>query len=85
MSIKEQLIQNVLIWLAVYPSVLLVSYGFRWLQIDVALWAEILISTAVTVPLISYVATPMIEKRLARAQGESQADLKRRQAQDAEE
>ncbi len=84
MSPWESLVQNVFVWLAVYPAVLVVSYGFQYFEIDLPLYVEILISTALTVPLISYVAVPAIEKRMAAAQGESQADLKHRQAEDAE-
>ena len=83
MSLREQLIQNFFVWLCVYPSVLAFSYGFKLLEIDVPLFVEILVSTAFTVPLISYVAAPAIEKRIARAQGETPAQLKRRQAEDA--
>jgi len=36
------------------------------------------------VPLISYVAVPWVEKRLAHAKGESAAQLKREEAEMAE-
>lgn len=63
---KETAIQAVLIWLAVYPSVLLFSYAFRWLGVGAPLWVEILVSTALTVPLITVVAQPVIGRIMAR-------------------
>lgn len=84
MTLKETIALNVLIWACVYPSVLIFSYGFQWLGIDVPLWVEIGISTAVSVPLISTLCTPRIEAAIARAEGESPADLKMRQAEEAE-
>ena len=84
MSRKETTIQLFLVWLAVYPSVLAFTYGMRWLGLALPLPLEILISTALTVPLITFVAQPVIERRMARARGESPADLKRRQAEQAE-
>ncbi|WP_162561814.1 hypothetical protein [Limimaricola hongkongensis] len=80
MTWRDQALKNFGVWLAVYPSVLLFSYGFQWLGIEVPLWLEILISTAFTVPLISHVAVPWVEKRLAHAKGETQAELKRDEA-----
>ncbi|WP_341214358.1 hypothetical protein [uncultured Limimaricola sp.] len=81
---RDQALKNFGVWLAVYPSVLLFSYGFEWLDIDVPLWLEILISTAITVPLISHIAVPMVEKRLAHAKGESPAELMHQEADQAE-
>ncbi len=84
MNLKEKVALNVLIWACVYPSVLVFSYGFKWLGIDVPLWAEIGISTALSVPLISTLCTPRIEAAIAKAEGETPADLKMRQAEEAE-
>ena len=67
-------------WACVYPGVLLCVYGFKWLGIDVALWLQILVSTALTVPLINLVALPRVEKLIAAARGESPAELKRDEA-----
>ena len=66
MSGKETAIEVVLVWLAVYPSVLLFSYAFRWLGLGAPLWVEILVSTALTVPLITFVAQPLIGRVMAR-------------------
>ena len=84
MDFTEKLALNILIWACVYPSVLIFSYGFDWLGVDAPLWAEIGISTALSVPLISTFALPRIEALIARAEGERPADLKRRQAREAE-
>jgi antibiotic biosynthesis monooxygenase (ABM) superfamily enzyme len=85
MSARETFIQIVLVWLAVYPSVLFFSYCFRWLGLDVPLYVEILVSTALTVPLITFVVQPVIQWRIARARGQSKADLLREQAAQKEE
>lgn len=84
MSPRDRILYIFLIWLCVYPGVLGVTYAFIWLGIDLPLWAEILISTAVTVPLISFVALPMIERAIARLNAETVAELKRDQARAAE-
>jgi antibiotic biosynthesis monooxygenase (ABM) superfamily enzyme len=72
-----------LIWVFVYPGVLLMSYAFLWLGIEVPLWIELGISTAVTVPLISLVAAPLVERVVAAAKGESAAEMKVEQAREA--
>lgn len=81
---REQAMLIFFVWVCVYPSVLLFSYAFRWLGIDVALWIELAISTAVSVPLISAVAIPQVEKVVARANHETPAELKLRQAREAD-
>ena len=58
---KDIILQNFLIWVCVYPCALGVSYGLNWFGLDLALWIEILISTAFTVPFISLAAIPTIE------------------------
>ena len=84
MTWRDKALLSFLIWVFVYPGVLIVSYAFDWLGIDVALWIEIGISTALTVPLISIVAAPMVEKIVAATKGESQAELKVEQAREAD-
>ena len=84
MTTKERLLELLGIWLAVYPSVLLMSYAFRWLEIGWPMWAEILFSTALTVPLISFVAVPRVRGAIATAEDTTPADLVRREAQKAE-
>ena len=84
MTGKEKAFLCLSIWACVFPSVLLFSYAFDWLGIEVALWLEILISTALTVPLISLVAAPQVEKLVAAARNESVAELKLDEAREAE-
>ncbi len=80
----EQVVRNVGVWLAVYPTVCLVSYALQWAKWDMPTFLRVFASTIVTVPLISYVAIPAIERRIAAMRGELQAELKRRQAEDAD-
>jgi hypothetical protein len=84
MSRMETLVFIASIWACVYPGVLLVSYGFQWIGLELALWLEIGISTAITVPFISLVCSPQIEKLLAKARNESLAEFKHHQAEAAE-
>jgi antibiotic biosynthesis monooxygenase (ABM) superfamily enzyme len=83
MTWKDKLVLSALIWVAVYPGVLLVTFAFRWIGLDIALWLELLLSTAITVPLISVVAAPQVEKVVAWLKGESLAELKLEQARAA--
>ena len=85
MTTREQVMLIFLIWLCVYPSVLIFSYLFIWFDIDVPHWLEILVSTALTVPLISLVASPRVEAMIARARGETLAQFKRDQAREVEQ
>jgi antibiotic biosynthesis monooxygenase (ABM) superfamily enzyme len=85
MTTRERLLELFGIWLAVYPSVLLMSYLFRWLGIDWPAWAEILVSTALTVPLISFVAVPKLRGAIAAAEQTTPADLARREARKTEQ
>ncbi len=84
MSFAEKVALNFLVWTCVFPSVLLFSYGFQWLGIEVPLWTEIGISTAMSVPLISIVCIPRIEAAIAKAEGTTPAELKLRQASEAD-
>jgi antibiotic biosynthesis monooxygenase (ABM) superfamily enzyme len=80
---RDKIFLSVLIWAFVFPGVLLMSYAFRWLGIEVALWLELAISTAVTVPLISLVAAPLVERIVAAAKGQSASEFKLDQAREA--
>lgn len=75
MNAKEQAVLNLGVWLAVYPSVLGTSYGIDALALELPLWLEILISTALTVPLISYVAVPLLKSLIAKAEGKDPSEL----------
>lgn len=83
MSFKDKTLLNVLVWLCVYPAVLAVTYGFRWMEIEMALWLEIGLSTLITVPLISAVAIPQVERMVAAASDRTHSQLKVDQAREA--
>lgn len=76
MSRRERIVLNIGIWLCVYPSVMATTGLIQYLQLDLDLWLEILLSTALTVPLISYVAVPAVKKLMAKAEGKDEAELK---------
>ena len=84
MTTRERLLELFGIWLAVYPSVLLMSYVLEWLGLGWPMWAEIMVSTALTVPLISFVAVPKVRGAIAAAEHTTAADLARREALKAE-
>ena len=84
MTTKERLVQMFGIWLAVYPAVLLLSYVFQWLGTGWPLWVELAVSTAITVPIISFVAVPKVRGAMAAAEGTTPAHLARREADQAE-
>ena len=73
-----------LVWVCVFPSVVLVSYAFDWLSIQAPTWLRILVSTAFTVPFIEFVVAPQVERIVARARHETRAELLAAQADDAE-
>ena len=84
MTVKERLLELFGIWLAVYPSVLLMSYVQQWLGLGWPMWAEIMVSTVLTVPLISFVVVPRVRGAIAAAENTTPADLARREARKAE-
>jgi antibiotic biosynthesis monooxygenase (ABM) superfamily enzyme len=84
MTRRERLLELLGIWLAVYPSVLLMSYLLQWIGLGWPMWAEIMFSTALTVPLISFVAVPKVRGAIAAAEDTTPADLARREARKAE-
>ena len=84
MTTRERLAEMLGIWLAVYPAVLLLSYGFEWMRIDWPLWIELAVSTGITVPIISFVAVPKVRNAMAVAEGTTPAALARREAGRAE-
>lgn len=83
MTWRDKALLSFLIWLCVFPGVLLITSMLQWSGIEMALWLELLVSTALTVPLISVVAAPQVEKLIAAARHESLAELKMDQARAA--
>ena len=48
-------------WLGLFPVILAISYVIEWLPVDPALWLKLLVTTAITVPLLNYVITPWMD------------------------
>ena len=84
MTRRERLLLVVSVWLCVFPGVTLFSYVFAWLEFGWPVWVEIALSTACTVPLISLLIVPRVERLIAMARHESLAELKVEQARAAD-
>ena len=84
MTRKESLALTALIWVCVYPSVVLISYAFEWLGIDWPKWAVILVSTGFTVPFIEWFVAPRVETLVARARDDTRSELLADKAEEAE-
>ncbi len=83
MTFRDKMVLSALIWACVYPGVLVVTWLFQFFGLEFALWLELLLSTAITVPLISLLAAPQMERVLAAMKGETAAELKVDQAREA--
>lgn len=69
MSTRERLIVALLVWLGVYPAVLAMNYLLRWLGLDdLPLPVTVLMTTAVTVPIIEFVVVPPVKSVIAKAE-----------------
>lgn len=79
MSWKEQLAMTVGVWAFVYVSVLGMSWAIDALQLDLQRWLRLMVSTALTVPFISFVAVPAVKRLIARAERRSVAELEGRE------
>ena len=75
MTTKDALVQTLLVWLLVYPCVLIFGYGFEFLAPDTPKWLVTLVSTLFTVSLIQFVGVPVVERIIARRRGQSRAKL----------
>ncbi|ETX29478.1 hypothetical protein [Roseivivax isoporae] len=84
MTRSQRLLFILLVWLAVYPGVLIFAELVAWIAPGAPVWLRILLSTAVTVPTISLVVLPRVTRLVAAAKGQSVADLKRAEAAAAE-
>ncbi|MGR3433367.1 MAG: hypothetical protein ACU0CO_00545 [Shimia sp.] len=83
MRTSEKAIFAALIWAVVFPGVTAINYIFEALALDWPLYAKIAVSTALTVPFISLLATPVFEKVIAWQRGQTRAELKCDQAEEA--
>lgn len=80
---RDKILLSFLVWLFVYPGVMLVTWAFQWIGFAPAQWIEVGISTALTVPLISFVAVPVVERIVAAYRDETPAEMKVAEARDA--
>jgi antibiotic biosynthesis monooxygenase (ABM) superfamily enzyme len=69
MGVRERLTFAFLVWLSVYPSVLGMNYLLEAVGLgDLPLPVTVLLTTAVTVPLIEFVVIPRVKKGVAKAE-----------------
>jgi antibiotic biosynthesis monooxygenase (ABM) superfamily enzyme len=80
---RDKILLSFLVWVFVYPGVLLVTWAFDWIGFSPPRWIEIGISTALTVPLISIVAVPLVERIVAATRDETVAEMKVTEARGA--
>ena len=64
------------VWACVYPIVVIFDYIFAEAALDWPSWLTILIPTLVTVPVISFVVKPHVERVIARVREQTRAELK---------
>jgi antibiotic biosynthesis monooxygenase (ABM) superfamily enzyme len=83
MSGRDKALLVVLVWACVYPGVLALTYLLQWLSLGLPLWAQLALSTACTVPAITVIAIPWVEKAVAAASHRTPAELKLDQARQA--
>lgn len=66
MTGKERTYLMVGVWLAVFPAVTALSYAVE--PTDWPLWLKTLLTTALTVPLITFVVVPLVRRLIAEAE-----------------
>lgn len=84
MTKGETFLQTVLVWLFVYPCVLLFGYGADWIVPDAPKWAVTLASTLFTVSVIQFAMMPAVERIISRRRGDTRAELLAAKARDAQ-
>lgn len=47
-------------WLGLFPVLLILAYSLQWLKVE-PLWLKLLAETAILVPLLNYVITPVMD------------------------
>ncbi len=52
-------------WLGLFPILLILSYLLKWLKVE-PLWLKLLCETAILVPLLNYVITPLMDSLFSR-------------------
>ena len=84
MKAPSRVLQAALVWLLVYPCVLLFSYGSDAVAPEAPKWAVVLVSTLFTVTLIEFVGTPIVERVVARWRSQTRSELLADKAKAAE-
>ena len=75
MTTRETFLQTLLVWIGVYPCVLVFGYGADALVPDAPRWAVTLVSTLFTVSLFQFALVPVVERIIARRRGASRAEF----------
>ncbi|CAH1002026.1 hypothetical protein LEM8419_02941 [Neolewinella maritima] len=47
-------------WLGLMPALLVIAYTLKWLKVE-PLWFKLICETAILVPLLNYVITPLVD------------------------
>ena len=47
-------------WLGLFPPLLAIAYGLKWLGVE-PLWWKLILETAILVPLLNYVIAPVMD------------------------
>ena len=47
-------------WMGLLPPLMLIAYVLKWLNVE-PLWLKLLMETAILVPLLNYVITPLMD------------------------
>ena len=69
MGVRERCLVALLVWLGVYPAVLGMNYLLEAVGLaDLSLPLKVLLTTAVTVPIIEFVVVPPVKKVIAKAE-----------------
>lgn len=66
---RERVFLMVGVWLAVYPSVTLLTYLTE--DLDAPVFAKTFLTTILTVPFITFVVVPTVKRLIARAEEEA--------------
>lgn len=47
-------------WLGLFPILLILAYALQWVGVE-PLWFKLILETAILVPLLNYVITPLMD------------------------
>jgi antibiotic biosynthesis monooxygenase (ABM) superfamily enzyme len=55
MKLRDRLLLSVFVWLGVYPSVLICTWGLNQIEADLPLPVKVFFTTLITVPTIEFI------------------------------